>query len=418
MSVDAQSPLYNEKNRANIFYAESWALTHMLVLSPGYGPHFTSFLNSFQRGDAPAAAFQQAYGKSIEQVRDDLMQYVRGSRFFAGLFDAKLEKSAEKPDVESASDFETGMALADLLNYTRKKKEANDRYEALSREYPREPQPESALGYAAWRSGDKNAAIAYFAKAAERNSPDAKLYYDYAGLRGSVDDADSAITPALEKAVKLNPASTDARTFLASRYANRREYPRAIEQLSAIKRVEPDRAHAFFQLVAYVNLQVGNKADAKINAERARKYAKGEGEIAESDRILKFLEQDEKKPPIVLEATATSPATTPATTPATPSPTGAPLETPLRGEKRISIDGVLKQVDCFGKSARLRLRAVDREVALLIANPASVAIKNAGAATHDFMCGPQKEAPVMVEYVEKPNERTKTIGDVRSIEFK
>src|SRR5579864_6007542 len=33
-SVGHDSPYYNEKRRAGVFYAESWALTHMLVLSP------------------------------------------------------------------------------------------------------------------------------------------------------------------------------------------------------------------------------------------------------------------------------------------------------------------------------------------------------------------------------------------------
>lgn len=30
----------------------------------------------------------------------------------------------------------------------------------------------------------------------------------------------------------------------------------------------------------------------------------------------------------------------------------------------------------------------------------------------------RKETAVLVEYVEKPDERTNTVGDVRSIEFK
>ncbi len=36
---------YNEKDRAGVFYAQSWLLTHMLMLSPEYGDRFSGEAN-------------------------------------------------------------------------------------------------------------------------------------------------------------------------------------------------------------------------------------------------------------------------------------------------------------------------------------------------------------------------------------
>src|SRR6266851_2563608 len=49
-AVDAKSPYYNEKARAGIFYAESWALVHMLFLSDQYRAQFNKLLVALSSG--------------------------------------------------------------------------------------------------------------------------------------------------------------------------------------------------------------------------------------------------------------------------------------------------------------------------------------------------------------------------------
>jgi hypothetical protein len=44
-SVDASSPTYHEASRVGIFYAESWALAHMLFLAPEYKDNFGKIRN-------------------------------------------------------------------------------------------------------------------------------------------------------------------------------------------------------------------------------------------------------------------------------------------------------------------------------------------------------------------------------------
>ena len=44
LAVDHSSPYYNEKSHAGMFYAESWALVHMLNLDPAYRPQLKSLV--------------------------------------------------------------------------------------------------------------------------------------------------------------------------------------------------------------------------------------------------------------------------------------------------------------------------------------------------------------------------------------
>ena len=58
LNVDHSSPYYNEKSGAGMFYAESWALVHMLVLDPEYRPHLSAMALALKDGN-PEAAFSK-----------------------------------------------------------------------------------------------------------------------------------------------------------------------------------------------------------------------------------------------------------------------------------------------------------------------------------------------------------------------
>jgi len=81
-------------------------------LTTVYVPQFSKFLNLLASGVTASSAFWQAYAKTIDQVQKDLEGYLRGTHFNAAVFDVKLEKSAEEPDILPATPLESGM-LAD-----------------------------------------------------------------------------------------------------------------------------------------------------------------------------------------------------------------------------------------------------------------------------------------------------------------
>src|SRR5579862_3278151 len=66
-AVNEKSPSYNESKRAGIFYAESWAMVHMLYLAPDYKQKFPEFVGALLRSKTFNDASQAVYGRSAAQ---------------------------------------------------------------------------------------------------------------------------------------------------------------------------------------------------------------------------------------------------------------------------------------------------------------------------------------------------------------
>ncbi len=80
-TVDTRSPVYRDQRQAEAFYAESWALTHMLLLSPEYRVKSTSYARDMQAGPDPVSALERITGKSDSSILKDLQRYVQRDRF-------------------------------------------------------------------------------------------------------------------------------------------------------------------------------------------------------------------------------------------------------------------------------------------------------------------------------------------------
>lgn len=64
LAVDNDSPYYTEDNRATVFYAQSWALTHFLMLGDNgaHRPKLFALLEALDAGATPAEATRKALG--------------------------------------------------------------------------------------------------------------------------------------------------------------------------------------------------------------------------------------------------------------------------------------------------------------------------------------------------------------------
>lgn len=85
-------------------------------------PHRRAMVEALKDGGA-AAAFQKAYGKSIDQVQDDLRVYPTNATIHAAVFDIQLPKQVDSLEIESAAGLPARMALAELPTDTRGKLE-------------------------------------------------------------------------------------------------------------------------------------------------------------------------------------------------------------------------------------------------------------------------------------------------------
>lgn len=422
IAIDHNSPYYNEKSRASVFYAEAWALTHMLMLTEPYRTKLPQFLVAAANGDQKAA-FEQAFGKKIWEVWMDLQAYLRRNSFNIAVFHVELEKSAEQPEIREATALESGLVLANLLVAVRKRDEARQAFAELARQNPLRPEVEEAFGYFALSDRETAEASTHFARAVELGSANAKFYYDYATLLHQSGERHAEGIPLLRRAVELDPGFTKARYYLGLRLLAERNYEEAVKHLSQVKRMDREEAYPLFQALAHAYHQLGNQAEAITAAERAKKFARNPDETAAAERMLEFLKQPPRPAPVVAqtqkpaeEAEKVHPAPrlvrrpeaprTPPTVKWPPQPAGS------------SIEGTLEQVDCLGKRARLRLRFAGRQVRLAILDPTRVMVTGAGSGKVEFNCGPQKPRQVTIVYDPKVDGELGTIGIVKTMEFK
>ena len=415
-SADHKSPLYNERDRAGMFYAESWLLTHMLFFSPGYRPNFPKFLEAAGSGKSMDDACQTAFGKRLPQVQADLHQYAGSGNFLRAVFDVKLEKSAEDPDVSEATPFESGIVLADLLALTHRKDEALSAYQQLAKSYADKPDVEESLGYLAWQAGDKDAARGHFARALAAGTKNARMCFDYAMLARSGDAVKESL-PAFQKALELKPDYAEARVQFGLMLVNTRNYPEAIVQLNQVKKIDPEQAQWYFPALAFAYLQTGDKEKAREYAEAARKWAKTPQQLDHADALLRSLESrsptarsappSEKSPTIrrverseftVMEEAAANPFV-------------------AQDDKMKRVQGVAQRLDCSGKAARFHVLVDQAPMIFLIPDPGRVLIKHSDEFKHDFTCGVQKPYKVSVDYAILPDAASGAAGIVRGLEF-
>jgi hypothetical protein len=120
LNVDSRSPLYNEGSRVSDFYAESWALTHMLLNGqPSRVKELSEYLRRVGSGTAPAEAWEQVLGTA--RTNDELRRYVRQPTYRTVLIDF-ADKVTAVPATErpmSAADTAAFLAQLQLRNLGR-----------------------------------------------------------------------------------------------------------------------------------------------------------------------------------------------------------------------------------------------------------------------------------------------------------
>ncbi|CAN5865830.1 hypothetical protein BH18ACI4_BH18ACI4_14960 [soil metagenome] len=82
-SIGTDSSYYNEQNKSGIFYAQSWALVHYLMLGEGgrRQSQFKNFLSRISSGDEAGKALDSAFGMSLEVLEKEFKEYVRRGEF-------------------------------------------------------------------------------------------------------------------------------------------------------------------------------------------------------------------------------------------------------------------------------------------------------------------------------------------------
>lgn len=387
LSATQSSPFYNEKNKASSFYGESWALAHMLQLSPQYSPKYSEFLKVLQSGVDSASALEKAYGKTIADIEKDLQSYFRGNQFYGRLFPLKLVTSTEKFPAAPAPDFEVRLALADLTNRSGKEAETRKMLEELTSADPKRPEPWASLGYLAWRDNQIPDAVEAFGKAYDLGNRSTKFLWDF-GRLAEREHRETAVA-ALTDLYKLEPERLDVRMELAALHLNARRPGAALGILAEVHSVTAEDAPRFFTLLANAQIQLRDLDGARVTVAKLAANAKTPEDRTRVEQMQRYLEQPSAPRPAVAANGQDDVPRLVRSAPVAVRP--PPLPSP-------EVEGSFVEFVCLEKSFKVVVNTEKGKKGFLIPDPNQVVIVGRAGGKVELNCGPQPPAHVKVEY--------------------
>jgi hypothetical protein len=133
LAVTRDSPLYNEGERRSVFYAQSWALTHMLLIGePRREGQLAEYLTRVGQGAAAVEAWRQVFG--ADPVQRDLRNYVEQIAYNAVQYKFPDKLTSFNADTSVLPPSDTEAFLADFLLQQERGREAADRLAKVPRD--------------------------------------------------------------------------------------------------------------------------------------------------------------------------------------------------------------------------------------------------------------------------------------------
>ena len=267
----AASTIRVNRNAAEVFYAESWALTQMLVFSPAYAARFGVLWDVMQSGAHDPETIARVYGKPLTAIGADLHDWVQQSRFGVPL--PGIPSVSQPVQVSQLTSFESHVMIADLLLACADLARAKREYRELANERPHDARVAAALGNVALREGDRNMAREQWERAIQLGIQDPMLCYRYAILAEDAELPVADISQALRRAIGLKADFDDARYKLGLLEGNSGHYEAAIEQFRAMRSVSAERAYGYWAALAAALTETDQRREAKEAAAEAMRYA-------------------------------------------------------------------------------------------------------------------------------------------------
>lgn len=296
LTVDHGSPFYNEADKANVFYAESWALVHYLELGRRDRPGLlNAYFQLLQKDMDPVDAAAQAFG-DLKALERELDRYAGQTTFYYAKVKAPADVQEETLPVRELSAGETALVQGDFVLRRGRRKEAQAMLEEALRLEPKLAAAHEAMGFFHYQSGDRAAATREFAAAIELDSRNFLVHYYTALQAGPGVDVDEAAREAsLRRAIELNPNFAPAHDALAGALMrNDRNKDEALKLITRAVQLEPGATNYWLNLVQ-VLLDMNRVKEARRLAEKLSAEARNQEEQQRAKMMLRDVEQHERE---------------------------------------------------------------------------------------------------------------------------
>ena len=358
LNVEQGSPYYNEANQASVFYAESWALVHYLMLDPDAHEQqlLRNFFAAWDKSRSQIEAARQAFG-DLKRFGQIIEAYSRQRMFRVALF-KNGQQAADK--TYAARSLPAGEILAlrgDCASHRKMFEQAKPLVEQAVQTEPNLAIGHEALGYYLYRKEDESGADREMKKAMELGSTSfvAPYYHGLLVLRGGLATPEmmrEAIR-SLEKATQINPQFAPAFEGLAQAYSTAPETQKqALDAGIRAVQLEP-ATHVYAINLVNLLLNADRDADARQLAQRILDKATLPEEAREARALLDRIKKREQWTAQVKAqseaAASAAPKTVVAANPAAAQPASGSAPIAAKAADLLAVDGVIGGIDCSRK---------------------------------------------------------------------
>src|SRR5438552_8386229 len=185
-SATHESPAYNERERQGIFYAESWLLTHYLMMGEKSGRRaaFGQFTALLRQGQPPEQAFTNAFRTTLSVIEQELRRYLTHGKFDDLTLTVADELTAPRPlTIRALAPVEVCFRLGDELLSIDRSDAAEAYFLRAEKIAPRSPLPMEGLGLLAAERQQPEEAVRLLGQALQRGSVNFLAHYVYAAQK-------------------------------------------------------------------------------------------------------------------------------------------------------------------------------------------------------------------------------------------
>jgi tetratricopeptide (TPR) repeat protein len=299
LEVDHRSPYYNESNRASVFYAESWALVHFLMLDEDARQKqlLKNFLSAWEKSGSQVDAAREAFG-DLKQFGKKIEAYSRQGSFRIGIVKGGQGAAEKTYAVRSISAGEALATRGDFFTHHNRVEQAQPVLEEALKTEPNLPFVHEALGYYHYRRHETEEADKEMVEAVKLGATGFAPQYFHGFLlmqRGGYGgETAKEATGILEKAVQLNPQFAPAFEALSQAYSHSPETQKQAVN-AAIKAVQLDPGQLAYSInLAYLLLNNNRFSEARIMAQRILAAATNTGEKEMAANMLQHVQEREE----------------------------------------------------------------------------------------------------------------------------
>jgi tetratricopeptide (TPR) repeat protein len=195
LAADNKSPIYNERQSRDLFYAQSWALAHYLILGREgqRQSDFYRFVELVAEGAPVNQSFKQTFLREPGIIESELKEYIKRDKRPAQvtLFDKRTEMKAEEMKSTPISEAEAQYYLGDLLLHTNRLDEAAVYLQEALRLNPELGMAHASLGIVRVRQRNFTEAVPLLRRAVTLAPENylAHYYYAYGLSRQGMDES-------------------------------------------------------------------------------------------------------------------------------------------------------------------------------------------------------------------------------------